>query len=100
MTQSNQPRESDLEHVVSLTGDDVEAIDAALLLAVDSNWQEARDVAEGAHASLQSRYPSVPFVFYSFRLRALIAERVVDAMGIVDRELRYQVRTIFHTSMP
>jgi hypothetical protein len=94
--QSEQPRESDLEHVVSLSGNDVEAIDAALLRELAPYWEQARDVVARAHELLQRGYPSVPGAFFSYRLRKLVATGAVQATGTVDRELMYQVRGAGH----
>ncbi len=93
MTSPEQPRESDLEHVVSLSGSDVQAVDAAVLEHLNSDWLGASDVVARAHAALLAKYPSVPDVFFSYRLRKLIAAGEVEAAGSVDRQLKYQVRS-------
>ena len=92
MNSPEQPRESDLEHVVSLSSGDVQAIDAAVLSEVTHSWLDAKGVVTKAHAALLPRYPTVPDVFFSYRLRKLVATGVVEATGSVDRQLNYQVR--------
>ena len=87
-----QPRESDLEHVVSLSGSDVQGIDAALLNEVTPSWGDARAVVTKAYAAMLPSLPSVPDVFFSYRLRKLVAAGAVEAAGSVDRQLNYQVR--------
>ncbi len=96
MTSPEQPRESDLEHLVSLTGRDVQAIDAAVLAEVTPTWVEASVVVKSSHAALLSSYPLVPDVFFSYRLRKLVGAGVIESTGTVDRQLNYQVRTIGH----
>jgi len=91
-----QPRESDLEHVVSLSGEDVQAIDAAVLSQLATTWMEARDLVAKAHAVLLPKYPTVPDVFFSYRLRKLVAAGDIEAAGAVDRQLNYQVRAKDH----
>jgi len=95
-THEGQPRESDLELVVSLTGDDVKAVDSAVLGKVSSSWAEARSVVSEAHTALHSTHPAVPDVFFSYRLRKLVATGAVEARGPVDRQLNYQVRSAGH----
>lgn len=92
MDSPEQPKESNLEHVVSLSGSDVQAIDSALLSKLRSSWSEARTVVDGAYSVLASLYPAVPDVFLSYRLRKLVATGAVEAIGQVDRQLNYQVR--------
>ncbi len=92
MTDQEQPRESDLELVVSLSGDDVAAINAALLQHVTGSWLPALGVVTSAHHSLLPTLPSVPLAFFSYRLRKLVASGEVQAKGIVARELAYQVK--------
>lgn len=92
MDPPEQPKESNLEHVVSLSGSDVQAVDSALLNELRSSWSEARMVVAGAHAALRSLYPAVPYVFFSHRLRKLVAGGAVDEIGQVNRQLNYQVR--------
>ncbi|MCD9007956.1 DUF3658 domain-containing protein [Luteimonas sp. XNQY3] len=72
-----QPRESDLEHVVSLSNGDVQTIDAALLSEVTPSWIDAKGVVTRAHAALLPRYLTVPDVFFSHRLRKLVAAGAV-----------------------
>ena len=67
MTDQEQPRESDLELVVSLSGDDVAAINAALLQHVTSSWLPALVVVTSAHHSLLATLPSVPQAFWLSR---------------------------------
>lgn len=92
MSLPTQPNEADLEHVVSLSASDVRAMDAALISAIPSDWRAARQIVESVHAALLPTYPSVPAVFISYRLRKLVAAVEVEAHGIVDRRLEYQVR--------
>ena len=96
MNSPEQPRESDLEHVVSLSDSDVQAIDAAVLTELTQSWIDAKGVVTRAHAALLTRYPAVPDVFFSYRLRKLVAAGAVEAAGSVDRQLNYQVRTNGH----
>lgn len=92
MDPPEQPKESNLEHIVSLSGNDIKAVDSALLNELRSSWSGARMVVAGARSALLSLYPTVPDVFFSYRLRKLIAAGAVDAIGQVDRQLNYQVR--------
>lgn len=92
MDSPEQPMESNLEHVISLSGSDVQAIDSALLSKLLSSWSEARAVVTDAHSALFSLYPAVPDAFFSYRLRKLVAAGAVEAIGQVDRQLNYQVR--------
>ena len=93
MNSQEQPRESDLEHLVSLSREDVQAIDTAVLSELATTWMEARDLVANAHAALLPKYPSVPDVFFSYRLRKLVAAGDVEAVGIVDRQLNYRVKS-------
>ena len=92
MSSEDQPRESDLEHVVSLSGEDVQAVDTAVLSQLTATWMESRDLVAKAHAALLPKYPLVPDVFFSYRLRKLVAAGDIEAVGAVDRQLNYQVR--------
>ena len=100
MDSPEHPKESNLEHVVSLSDHDVEAIDSALLGELRSSWSEARRVVTGAHYALLSLYPAVPDVFFSYRLRKLVAAGTVEAVGQVDRQLNYQVRVVRLVTAP
>jgi len=91
MNSSEQPKKSDLEHVVSLNGNDIQAIDEALLRKITHS--NAAGVINRAHTALLTSYPSVPDVFFLYRLRKVIASGVVETMGIVDRQLNYRVRS-------
>lgn len=93
MSLTEQPKESDLEHVVSLDGGDVQAIDAAILSQLTGSWSAAKDAVVKAHTALSFSYPSVPDAFFSYRLRKLVAAGSVDASGPVDRQLNYKVRS-------
>ena len=99
-SREEQPKESDLVLVASLSGEDVQAVDLAILREVNGAWAEARIVVQGAHSSLQSTHPSVPDVFFSYRLRKLVAAGSVEARGSVDRQLSYQVRDASHAPAP
>jgi hypothetical protein len=92
MSTEDQPLESQLELVVSLTGDDVASIEAALLSQVPGSWASASSVVSAAHQSLLSNFPTVPKAFFSYCLRKLISDGQVQANGIVSKELAYQVR--------
>jgi hypothetical protein len=92
MNSSKQPKESDLEHVVSLNGNDIQAIDEALLREITHSWSDAAGVVSRAHTALLTSCPTVPDVFFSYRLRKVVASGAVEAMGLVDRQLSYQVR--------
>ena len=96
MPHQAQPRESDLELVVSLSDDDVASINAALLLHVTESWLPALSVVSDAHQSLLATFPSVPQAFFSYRLRKLVASGEVQANGVVARELSYQVKAAEH----
>ncbi|WP_161809352.1 MULTISPECIES: DUF3658 domain-containing protein [Stenotrophomonas] len=96
MNPQEQPRESDLERVASLSGSDVQAIDAAVIDALTLSWSDAKNVVASAYASLLSSFPAVPDVFFSYRLRKLVAAGAVEAVGTVDRQLNYQVRLSSH----
>jgi hypothetical protein len=87
-----QPRESDLEYVASLSCEDVQAIDAAVFQQLATTWMEARDLVAKAHFALLSKYPTVPDVFVSYRLRKLVDAGDIEAAGAVDRQLNYWVR--------
>jgi hypothetical protein len=81
---------------VSLSGEDVRAVDAAVLAQIPQEWIDAAGVVSRAHASLLSKYPSVPEGFFSYRLRKLVAANAAEASGLVDRQLNYQVRSVCH----
>lgn len=87
-----QPIESDLVLVASLSGEDVHALDSAILREVRRTWSDARLVVSGAHAAMKKTLPYVPAAFFSHRLRKLVAAGCVEAEGSVDRKLDYQVR--------
>ena len=88
---NDQPAESDLELVVSLSGEDVAAIDDALLRHLGTELQPAAQVVAAAHSSLQAAHSAVPSAFFSYRLRKLVALGEVAASGPVSRELQYTV---------
>ena len=89
---NDQPAETDLELVVSLSGDDVAAIDEALVHHLGTELQPAAQVVAAAHLSLQAAYCAVPSAFFSYRLRKLVALGKVAANGPVSRDLQYTVR--------
>lgn len=99
-SREEQPKESDLVLVASLSGEDVQAVDSAILGELNRAWSDARLVVPGAHAALQSTHPSIPDVFFSYRLRKLVAAGSVEATGSVDRQLDYQVRAASHAPAP
>ncbi|GAB3358633.1 hypothetical protein GCM10027430_29300 [Lysobacter tyrosinilyticus] len=92
MSENDQPRESDLEHVASLSGDDVATIKEALMQHVGDSWLPALTVVTDAHQSLLPTFPSVPPTFFSWCLRKLVASGQIQADGPATRELAYQVR--------
>ncbi len=96
MPHSEQPRESDLELVVSLSGDDVAAVNAALLQHVTGSWLPALSVVTNAHHSLLPTLPLIPQAFFSYRLRKLVGSGEVQANGVVTRELAYLVKAADH----
>jgi len=92
LTEQKHPKESDLELVVSLSADDVEAINEALRRQISESWLPSSEVVKSAYNFLRSSHPSVPEVFFSYRLRKLVAANEIEADGPVTRELKYQVR--------
>ena len=80
--------------VASLNDEDVLAIDSAICSFLASEWQDSSTLIGSVTRELQQRFPSVPAVFYSYRLRALVKTGEVESDRPVTRELAYRVRAV------
>ena len=74
--------------VTRLTGEDIGAIDAALMSSVVQNWRKLARVVAQAIEKTEKRFPSVPDIFYAQRVMALRDAGKVDSHGHL-RRMRY-----------
>ena len=69
-------------HLVdALSSTDVEAIDMALLAASSTQWRKVAFVVGAAWLLLESRFPGVPDVYFSERIRALVRSGKLSSQG-------------------
>ena len=94
MSDNSQPRESDLELVTSLTAEDVDAIDGALLAELSQEWRQSSAIVAAAVRAMRHRYRSVPDVFFAYRLRTLIKRGAAQSDAPAKRGEVFGVRSV------
>ena len=67
--------------VDAFTSEDVEAIDVALLAASSQQWRKVAFVVVNALRSLDSRFPDLPDVYLSQRVRVLVRTGMLSSQG-------------------
>ena len=78
--------------VEALAAADVKAIDEALLIASSQTWRKVALVVGSAMQSLSERYPGVPDVYFSERVRALVGSGKLSSQGNLLRMRFSEVR--------
>jgi hypothetical protein len=76
--------------VAALTAVDIEGIDRTILSFCDYRWRKVAYVVASAMDAL--RYAGIPDVYYSQRVRALVANGLIEAHGNVRRMRFCEVR--------
>ncbi|WP_165424364.1 DUF3658 domain-containing protein [Pseudoxanthomonas winnipegensis] len=82
----------DLEAVATLTQDDFNAIDQALLVASSTSWRKVASVVGAARDTYPDLYHDIPDVFYSHRVRTLVSDGKLEAQGNLHRMRFSEVR--------
>jgi hypothetical protein len=71
----------ELRLVEALGGEDVEAIDTALLAAASQNWKKVAWVVGSAFLALADQFPGIPDVYFSQRVQALVRLGKLNSQG-------------------
>lgn len=75
-----------------LTAADLQRIDECLLSHTSDRWRKVARVVASTMASLAGHFPDVPDVFYSRRIKHLVASGALEAVGNLDRMRFSEVR--------
>jgi hypothetical protein len=77
----DQPTETNLEFVVSVSGAQVAEINAALMARASSDWQPLGGVIAAARMDTPSVLPTIPDVFFARQLRVLVSQGDLEGKG-------------------
>jgi hypothetical protein len=66
---------------MTLTSEQIRAIDLALLSNVVTQWRKVAQVVGTTMSELQSRVGGIPDIYYAERVRELVRNGVVEAQG-------------------
>ncbi|AJQ84365.1 DUF3658 domain-containing protein [Xanthomonas oryzae pv. oryzae] len=82
----------ELEAAASLTSDDIQAIDCALIAASRASWSKVALVVSVAMDAYPDAYCDIPDIFYAQRIRYLVSAGHLEASGNLNRMRFSEVR--------
>ena len=81
-----------LKLIATLRPEQVQAIDAAVMQAVDCSWRKVALVVGTVMGSLPVRVPGIPDVFYAQRVAVLVSQGQLQSQGNLSRMRYSEVR--------
>jgi hypothetical protein len=75
-----------------LTADDLESIDECLLSHTSHQWRKVARVIGSTMAVVGHRFPKIPDVFYSQRIKHFVESGVIEAVGNLNRMRHSEIR--------
>lgn len=86
--------DEDVAAIAVLKEADIEAIDHAILAQCESQWRKVASVVSAAMEVHPDRYFDIPDIYYSERVRHLVAAGRLDAQGNMARMRFSEVRLL------